>query len=248
MKMNERSALVTGASRGIGLAIARELAGKGFDLTISSRNQADLERVAAELGSLGAKKVNPIAADMAESSQVERLAESHAHAFTTMDVLVLNAGVGTAGGIADFPDRRSRKTFEVNFFAQLRLLQESIPLLRAAAAAAPQRGARVIALSSITGAHAESGLAVYGASKAALISLIETITLEEAGNGILGTAIAPGYVDTDMSAWTTDTIAPQTMIPAHDVAGLVGALVDMGSQSVVTKIVMSRAAANAYTA
>jgi NAD(P)-dependent dehydrogenase (short-subunit alcohol dehydrogenase family) len=246
--MNNRNALVTGASRGIGLAIARELARKGFDLTITSRTQADLDRVASELGALGSGKVHPVAADMSDSADVERLAEGHARRFTTMDVLVLNAGVGTAGTIAGFPDRRSRKTFEVNFFAQLKLLQEAIPLLRAAAAAAPEHGARVIALSSITGAYAESGLAVYGASKAALISLIETLTLEEAPNGILGTAIAPGYVETDMSAWTTDTITAQSMIPASDVARLVGALVDMGRQSVVTKIVMSRAAADAYTA
>jgi 3-oxoacyl-[acyl-carrier protein] reductase len=246
--MAERNALVTGASRGIGLAIARELARKRFDLTITSRTQADLDRVASELSALGAGTVHPVAADMSDSADVERLAEAHARRLTTMDVLVLNAGVGTAGTIADFPDRRSRKTFEVNFFAQLKLLQESVRLLRAAAAAAPERGARVIALSSITGAHAEGGLAVYGASKAALISLIETLTLEEAPNGILGTAIAPGYVDTDMSAWTTDTIPAQSMIPAADVARLVGALVDMGRQSVVTKIVMSRAAADAYTA
>ena len=81
-----------------------------------------------------------------------------------------------------------------------------------AATADRKRGARVIALASITGVYAEPGLAVYGASKAALISLMETLNAEESANGVMATAIAPAYVATDMSAWTADTI------PANDAA------------------------------
>jgi 3-oxoacyl-[acyl-carrier protein] reductase len=77
---------------------------------------------------------------------------------------------------------------------------------------------------------------------------METLTLEEAANGVLGTAIAPGYVRTDMSAWVTDTIPADTMIPSEDVARVVGMILDLDPQTVVTRIVMSRAAADAYTA
>jgi 3-oxoacyl-[acyl-carrier protein] reductase len=79
------------------------------------------------------------------------------------------------------------------------LVQQSLPLLREAANHDSRTGAKVIGLASITGVYVEAGLGIYGATKAALLSLIETVNLEESGNGVTATAIAPAYVDTDMS-------------------------------------------------
>ncbi len=121
-------------------------------------------------------------------------------------------------------------------------------MLRKAAASPASAGARIIALSSITGAYAEPGLAVYGASKAALLSLIETINIEESPNGVTATAIAPAYIDTDMSAWVADVVDPSSMIPTGDVVDVVDMLLRLTSRSVISRIVMARAGTSGYCA
>jgi len=128
------------------------------------------------------------------------------------------------------------------------VLQAALPLLRAAAAADPARGAKIVALSSITGVYAEAGLAAYGATKAALISLIETLDAEESGNGVSATAIAPGYVDTDMSGWIKDRIHAETMIPVDDIVEIVDTLLRLSSRTVLPKLVLTRAGAGLYGA
>ena len=165
-----------------------------------------------------------------------------------MRALVLNAGVGTAGTIGEFPKHRFDKTVAVNLAAPFALVQQALPLLRKAAAADPAHGAKVVALSSITGVYAEHGLAAYGATKAALISLMETLSAEESGNGVAATAIAPAYVDTDMSAWIKDTIPAESMIATNDIVELVDALLRMSARAIVPSIVVSRAGASPYGA
>jgi len=243
-----RSALVTGASRGIGRGIAASLARQGYALTITSRSEADLADLADELGHLGAPQVVHRAADLADRAAAPALVGLHAEAFGSMDALVVNAGVGTAGPVVSYPVRRLEKTLEVNFTSAFLLMQVALPLLRAAAEADPVRAARIVCLSSITGAYAEAGLAVYGASKAALMSLVETVNLEESGRGVCATAIAPGYVETDMSAWVTDTVPPGTMIRVDDVVAVVDMLLGLSRAASIPKVVLTRSGASAYGA
>src|SRR5688500_10417136 len=101
--MAERSALVTGASRGLGLGIARMLARRDFGLTIAARDPARLQEVAEELTALGAPTVVLQAGDLADERYPAELCDVHAAAFSTMNCLVLNAGVGSAGRMADLP-------------------------------------------------------------------------------------------------------------------------------------------------
>jgi NAD(P)-dependent dehydrogenase (short-subunit alcohol dehydrogenase family) len=96
--------------------------------------------------------------------------------------------------------------------------------------------------------YAESGLAVYGATKAALISLTETLNVEESGNGVTATAIAPAYVDTDMAAWIHDTIPPESMIEVADIVELVNTLLRLSAKAVVPKLVVGRAGTDCYRA
>src|SRR3712207_9075218 len=161
-----QTALITGASRGIGRGIALALAGQGYGLTITSRTETDLEALVPELKLAGAVEVVPAAADMANRDVLPGLVAAHREAFGSMRALILNAGVATAGDIADFELRRLDKTLAINFTAAIVLIQQSLPLLRRAAAEDPTRGAKIVGLSSIIGAFAEPGLAVYGASKA----------------------------------------------------------------------------------
>ena len=235
-----RSGLITGASRGIGRTIAFRLAQNGFGLTVTSRNADDLAVLAAELRKAGAPEVRFRAADMADRAALPAIADLHAQHFGALDVLVLSAGVGTSGAISTYPIARFDKTVEVNLTAALVLLQAAIPLLREAALQRPERGAKVIALASITGAYAEHGLAVYGATKAAMLSLMDTVNLEESPFGVTATAIAPAYVDTDMSDWVKGTIPADSMIPADDIASVVDLILSRSPRTSITRILMSR--------
>lgn len=168
--------------------------------------------------------------DLADPDYAAGLAAAHADAFEHLSCLVLNAGVGTGDTIGDLAPQRLDKTIAVNLRAPFVLLQQRLPLLRVGSAADPERGARVVALASITGAYAEPGLAAYGATKAAILSLVETLNAEESGNGITATALAPGYVETDMTAWVRDQVPAEEMIPVRDLVDLVDVLVALSAR------------------
>jgi short-subunit dehydrogenase len=236
-----RTALITGATRGIGLEVAGRLAREGYALTLSARHDDALMRLADELAESTGASINPVAADLARENDVIELACAHARFADRLDLLVLNAGFGAAGAVADLPMRTYDRTLAVNLRSQFLLIQRTLPLLRAAAQRSPARGAKIVALASITGVAAEPTLSAYGASKAALISLCETVTVEEAGNGVTATAISPGYVDTDMTAWKRDTLDRDAMLTTADVAELVTAISRLSAHAVVPNIVLTRA-------
>jgi NAD(P)-dependent dehydrogenase (short-subunit alcohol dehydrogenase family) len=244
--MAERTALVTGASRGIGLEIARRLAREGYALTLTARRAPLLEQAKAQLPADA--DICLVAGDLAAESFIARLAQSHAERFGTLDLLVLNAGLGATGAVTDMPLKTYDLLLNVNLRAQFLLIQRMLPALRLAAERDPQLGARVVAIASITGVVAEAGLAAYGASKAGLISLCEALTLEESARGVSATAISPGYVDTDMTSWMHDTLAPSSMLRAADVAELVLAIARLSAAAVVPHIVVSRAGGRIWRA
>jgi NAD(P)-dependent dehydrogenase (short-subunit alcohol dehydrogenase family) len=128
------------------------------------------------------------------------------------------------------------------------LVAKALPLLRAGAQANPERGGRVIAMTSLEGVHPEAGLSAYGASKAALISLITSINNEEGTNGISASAISPGFVNTDMSAWVADSIPPASMITVDDVVKTVELLLSVSPNAVLPHIVINRRGGGAYHA
>ena len=243
-----RSALITGASRGIGLAIARRLAARNIALTITARDEGALTAIRQDLRELGSPAVLSVAADMADPDAPVGVIQRHRDEYGDMSALILNAGVGTAGSIADYPLKRLDKTIAVNFRSPFVLIQEALPLLRSAVARHPSEGAKIIVLSSITAIYAEAQLAAYGASKAAIASLVDTLNAEESGNGISASAIAPAYVDTDMSEWVRGRIPPEEMIPADDVATMVECLLRMSARSVIGRIVIARAGTDGYEA
>jgi 3-oxoacyl-[acyl-carrier protein] reductase len=233
------SALITGASGGIGRAVARRLAAEGYNLTLSGRHHGTLSEVARELSDTGVEvEVTP--ADMAVEDEIRGLARAHADRFGALDILVLCAGVGTSGLMADYPMHRFDRQIAVNLRAPFVLIQECLPLLRTAGAANPGRGARVMAVASITGVSAEPGLAAYAAAKAALISLCQSVNVEESPRGISATAISPGYVDTAMSTWVHDQLDPRQMIEPADIADLVAAFAGLSAQAVVPHAVVTR--------
>jgi short-subunit dehydrogenase len=233
-------ALVTGASRGIGAAIATKFAAAGWDLTISARSLEPLQELASRLSGEFGVRVEVVTADMSDEEQLQKLSAAHIDGFNRVDALVLNAGMGQKGLIGELPVRRFDKLYHINVRSAYVLLQALLPTLRSTAETAG--AAKVVAIASITGVHPEPELSAYGATKAALISLCETFNLEESLNGVSATSISPGYVNTDMSTWTA--IPPEEMISADDVASMAFSITELSRYAVVPGIVLTRPGSN----
>jgi NAD(P)-dependent dehydrogenase (short-subunit alcohol dehydrogenase family) len=226
-----RSALVTGGSSGIGLAIARGLRDEGYALTLAARKPERLESAARELDA------HAVAADVTSEEDCVRLVAEHGERHGGLDVLVNSAGVGIAGPIAELSTKRWDLQQNVNLRGAFLVTREALPLLRRA------RG-HVINLASIAGTIPTPGLAGYGASKAALISLTHSLNREEAGNGVRVTALCPAFVDTPMTDWTG--LGPDEMIRPEDCAELVRTLLRLSPRARVPVIVVERIGDAAY--
>jgi hypothetical protein len=161
-----RTALITGASRGIGRGIAMHLAAQGYGLTITARRAPELAALAGELRAAGAPSVVHHAADAAERDVLLELVDVHDRTFGYLSALVLNAGVGTMSTVASTRLDRVDKTMSVDFTSPLVLLKHALPLLHEGAARDLERGAKIVATSSIDyelGLFAASSyLAVHG--------------------------------------------------------------------------------------
>lgn len=243
-----RTALVTGASRGIGLGIATRLAEQGWGLTVTARDADQLAQFAETLRAAGAPQVAHRAVDLAAEGAADQLVEAHEQAFGPMSALVLNAGVGTVARAADFPANRMAKTLQVNLVSSMQLTQRALPLLRKGAEADPRHGASIVGLSSITGVYADAGYSIYGASKAALLRYLEAVNQEESGVGVRATSIAPAYVATDMTSWISDQVPTDSMISVEDVVEVVDMVLRLTRNASVGPIVMTRAGTAGFQA
>ena len=220
-----KSALVTGGSSGLGLALARMLRDEGYDLTLVARRPEPLEEAAAKLGALA------VAANLGDADECVRVVEAHAEQHGGMNVLVNSAGLGIGGSFADQDTKRIGLQLDVNLRATMIVTREALPHLRAA------RG-HVITLASIAGTIPTPGLAVYGATKAALIALTNSINREEAEHGVRATAISPGFVATRMTDWTG--IPAEEQIQPDDIAALVRTVLRLSPHARIPNIVVER--------
>jgi NAD(P)-dependent dehydrogenase (short-subunit alcohol dehydrogenase family) len=223
------SALVTGGSSGLGLAIARMLRGEGYGLTLAARTVERLESAAAELDAA------PIALDVRDEDACAALVAAHLERHGGLDVLVNSAGVGIAGRIGDMSAKQFDLQQAVNLRGAFLVTREALPALREA------RG-YVVNLASIAGTIPTPGLASYGAAKAALIALTRSLDREEAENGVRATALCPGFVDTRMAEWTG--IPGDEMIQPEDCAELVRVLLRLSPSARVPVLVIERAGEN----
>ena len=199
-----RAALVTGASRGIGLAIARALAACGAQVALCGRKAESLERAAAEIQAQGGKAI-AIAAHVGRADDVGRLVAKSVEAFGRLDVVVNNAAVNpTFGPLTDGEEAAFDKVLAVNLKGPWLVCKAAHPHLKV-------RGGSVVNVGSVAGVRPERGLGFYSASKAALHSLTQTLALEWGGDGIRVNAICPGLVKTDFSAalWSDPVVLDQ---------------------------------------
>ena len=221
-----KSALVTGGSSGIGLAIARGLREDGYALTLAARRPERLAEAGRELDAL------TVATDVTSEDDCSALVAAHAERHGGLDVLVNSAGVGISGPIAEMSAKRWDLQQNVNLRGTFLVTREALPLLRSS------RG-YVVNLASIAGTIATPGLAAYGAAKAAVIALTRSLVREEADSGVRATALCPGFVDTPMAEWTG--LKADEMIQPADCAELVRALLRLSPAARVPVVVVERA-------
>jgi NAD(P)-dependent dehydrogenase (short-subunit alcohol dehydrogenase family) len=235
--MPDRAAIVTGASSGIGLAIAEVLAEEGHALTLAARRPEKLEHAAQRLVDAG-HEVQAVRADVSEEADVQALVARHRERFGRLDVLVNNAGVGAGAAVDEIVTRRVDLQLAVNLRAPILLYRECGELLRAAGG--EHRRALVINLASVAGKSGQPWLSVYSATKAGLIGFTQAMNQELGTVGVRSVALCPGFVDTAMTDFIKGEVAPEDMIQTSDLAEAVRFLLRTSPACLVPEIVFQR--------
>jgi len=221
----DRAALVTGGSSGIGRAIARMLRDEGYALTLVSRRAEKVQAAADELGAVA------VAADVGDAGECARVVEDHRERFGRLDVLVNSAGIGIAGTVEQLPAKHFDLQLGVNLRGLFLVTQAAIPLLR-------ESHGLVVNLASIAGTLPTPGLATYGATKAAVISLTKSLNEELDDDGVRAIAICPGFVDTPMAEWSG--LPGEEMIQPEDCAEVVRMCLRLSPHARVPQVVIER--------
>ena len=232
-----RAAIVTGASRGIGRAIAEALGDEGFALTLSARTAQTLEETARELRDKGFE-VEFLAADVADENEIRRLVSLHRERFGRLDVLVNSAGVGIGAAADEQQTKYIDTQLDVNVRAIVIAYREALDLLRAAGI--EHGNALVVNMASLAGKSPQPWLSVYAATKAAVIAYTHAMNKELNAEGIKSVAFCPGFVDTDMADFVKDVIPAEEMLRTTDIAKSLRFLLRVSPACVVPEIVFQR--------
>jgi short-subunit dehydrogenase len=235
--MPDRAALVTGASRGIGLALAELLGESGYGLTISARKPDTLERTAHELRAKG-YEVEYLAANMADEEAIREVVGLHRDRYGRLDVLVNNAGVGIGAPAGEQQTKFVDMQLGVNLRAIVLFYRECADMLRAAGA--EHKSALVVNLASIAGKSPQAWLSVYSATKAAVLAYTQAMNKELNGDGIKSVAFAPGFVDTDMTDFAKSRVPAEEMLRTSDIAEALRFLLRLSPAAVVPEIIFQR--------
>jgi short-subunit dehydrogenase len=236
--MPTRAAIVTGASRGIGLAIAESLGAKGYGLTLTARKPDSLEATARQLRGQG-YEVEFLAGNMNDEEAIRSVVSLHRDRFGRLDVLVNNAGVGIGAAAGEHATKYVDMQLDVNLRAIILFYRECLEMLRAAGA--EHRQALVVNLASIAGKSPQPWLSVYSATKAAVIAYTQAMNKELNRDGIKSTALCPGFVDTDMTEFVKQSVPPEEMIRPEDIAAAVDFVLGLSGATVIPEIIFQRA-------
>lgn len=197
LRLDGRAAIVTGASRGLGRAMALALAGAGADVALAARSVAELEETARAIEKLG-RRALVVPTDVTVYSQVEALVERTAQTLGRLDIVVNNSGIAMVIPMAEMPPEDFRRTVEVNLVGVFNGCRA------AAARLIAQKSGKIINVASVVGALGLPGYAAYSASKGGVIALTRTLGVEWARYNIQVNAMAPGWFVTDMNSRAFD--------------------------------------------
>lgn len=235
-------AIITGASQGIGAAIAKRLAKDGFDIAINDVNQAQIEKngnaVAEECRAFGVR-AECFAADVSKLDQCEAMIKAVKDSFGSIDVLVNNAGITRDGLLARMSEEQYDLVIAVNQKSVFNMMKSVTPVMM------KQRSGRIINMSSVAGVHGNAGQFNYSASKAAIIGMTKSASKELGSRNINVNAIAPGFIKTPMTDALTDeqkkaifdVISMRRYGEVEEIAGVVSFLAGKDSSYVTGQVI-----------
>ncbi len=192
--LTAKAAIVTGASRGIGRAVALALAKAGANVALIARSEEPLKALALEIEALGQKAL-AIAGDVGDAEAMDKAVKAVKEAFGAVDILVSNAGVTRDGLLLRMREEDWDEVLRTNLRGAFNLAKAaSRHMIRQAG------GGRIITIASVSGITGNAGQANYAASKAGLIGFTKSVAKELASRNVLANVVAPGFCDTDMTA------------------------------------------------
>jgi NAD(P)-dependent dehydrogenase (short-subunit alcohol dehydrogenase family) len=235
--MAERAALVTGASSGIGLAIAKMLGEEGYGVTMAARRPDKLEAAVKGLVDEGLD-VHGAPLNVGEEEQIKAVVAAHRERYGRLDVLVNNAGVGIGAPLLEIQTKRLDMQLDVNLRSIMIFYRECLEMLTAAGA--EHRNAIVVNTSSISGKRGEAWLSVYSAAKHGVVGWTQAMNKELSTLHIKSTALCPAFVDTPMTDFVKEYVKAEEMIRPEDVAEAVRYLLKLSPMCVVPEVMFIR--------
>lgn len=238
MSLKGKVAIVTGAAQGIGRAICASLADQGSDLALCDLNREGIQEVAREVSANGGRYL-PLGADVSKFSEVEGLVRKVLEEWGQVNILVNNAGITRDTLLVRMKDEEWDLVLDVNLKGAFYCTREVLrPMMK-------QRSGRIINISSVVGAMGNAGQANYAASKAGLIGLTKATAREVASRGITVNALAPGFIETDMTRKLSEEVRQGMLkqIPLarfgipEDVAGVVSFLASEASSYITGQVI-----------
>lgn len=192
MRLKDKVAFVTGAAQGIGKSIAIALAKEGANIVVSDINKEAADQTARELSGMGVKAIS-VKTNVASFEEVERSVSEATAAFEKIDILVNNAGITRDTLVMRMKEEDWDLVLDVNLKGVFNCIKAVCPLMM------KKRCGKIISIASIVGEMGNAGQANYSASKGGVIALTKTVARELAPRGITANAVAPGFIDTDMT-------------------------------------------------
>lgn len=217
-----KAALVTAASRGLGRAVAIELAREGARVAISGRDEETLETTATEIGEETGAEVAHFPADLSVAEDIEALVSRTEERFGGVDVLVNNTGGPPPGGFEDFGDEEWREAFESILLSVVRTVRGVLPLMRGGG------GGRIVNIASYSMKHSIEDLILSNTFRAGLAGLAKSLSVELAPEGILVNTLGPGYISTERSASINEVQARARGVPVEEIRKHVEARIPLG--------------------
>jgi short-subunit dehydrogenase len=232
MKTTNKVAIITGASKGIGKAIAIGLGKMKYQTVLIGRNQDDLKKVADEIADTGGSLPSRFSVDITDSKKVKKTVNEVIKQYGRIDILVNNAGIHF-GGSLDLPEQDFKLMLDTNLVAQLVFAHEVVPAMK------KQQSGYIFNVASRSGKVGFAGSGGYCASKFGLLGLSESLYRELTPQGIKVTALCPAWVNTNMAQEAGTPLQPEEMIQPDDLFETIHWLLNLSAGACVKEVVIT---------
>lgn len=232
-QLEGRVALVTGAGRGIGRAIAEALGKAGATVIVAARSETEIQAVVKHIATAGGQAL-AVPMDISREEQVAAGFAEIQERFGQLDVLVNNAGIGRFGPLMDFPSAALKEVTSVNLLGTYGCCQQAMRLM------VPRRSGYIINISSVVGFKGYPNQSAYTATKHAIMGLTKSLAIEAQPHGIRVSAILPGGVDTDLVGNARPDLDRSMLMRPEDIAQTVLFLLSLSEQAAIDEIYIRR--------